>query len=115
MRKATGSYRNLFIPSKSATLVSEFSVEDLPLSKTATLVPAFAVKDLPLETILIMMLYIGLGTLSACSETLYLYINRNISFLDNICTIHIYALLYRETFIKQYLIKCVLYLSINYI
>ena len=37
----------LFFPSKTATLVPEFLVEDLPLDRT-TLVPAFAVKDLPL-------------------------------------------------------------------
>ena len=29
------------------TLVSEFTVEDLPLNRTATLVLAFAVKDVP--------------------------------------------------------------------
>ena len=33
---------------KTATLVSEFAVEDLPLDRTAALVPEFAVKDLPL-------------------------------------------------------------------
>ena len=38
----------LFIPSKTATLVPEFAVEDLSLDRTATLVRAFAVKDLPL-------------------------------------------------------------------
>ena len=42
------SYPRLFIPSKTATLVPEFAVEDLPLDRTTTLVPAFAVKDLPL-------------------------------------------------------------------
>ena len=36
------------IPTKTATLVPEFAVEDLPLDVTAILVPAFAVKDLPL-------------------------------------------------------------------
>ena len=36
------------IPSKTATLVSEFAVEDLPLGRTAALIPEFAVKDLPL-------------------------------------------------------------------
>ena len=35
---------HLFIPSKTATLVPDFPVEDLPLDRTATLVPAFAVK-----------------------------------------------------------------------
>ena len=33
---------------KTATLVSEFAVEDLLLGRTAALVPEFAVKDLPL-------------------------------------------------------------------
>ena len=37
------------IPSKTATLVPEFAVEDLPLDRTATLVPEFAVENLPLE------------------------------------------------------------------
>ena len=39
---------HLFIPSKTATLIPEYAVEDLPLSKTATLVPAFVMKDFPL-------------------------------------------------------------------
>ena len=39
---------HLFIPSKAATLVPEFAVENLPLGRTATFVPALAVKDLPL-------------------------------------------------------------------
>ena len=39
---------HLFIPSKTATLVPEFAVEDLPLGRTAALLPEFAVKDLPL-------------------------------------------------------------------
>ena len=39
---------HLFIPSKTATLVPEFVVEDLPLGRTAALVPELAVKDLPL-------------------------------------------------------------------
>ena len=39
---------HLFIPSKTATLVPEFAVEDLPLRRTAALVPELAVKDLPL-------------------------------------------------------------------
>ena len=40
------------LPSETATLVSEFTVEDLPLDRTAILVPAFAVKDLPLLLLL---------------------------------------------------------------
>ena len=37
-----------FIPSKTATLVHEFAVEDMPLGRTAASVPEFAMKDLPL-------------------------------------------------------------------
>ena len=39
---------HLFIPSKTATLVPELAVEDLPLGRIAVLLPEFAVKDLPL-------------------------------------------------------------------
>ena len=48
MRNATGSYRTYSIPGKTAALVPEVAVEDLPLGRTAALVPGFAVKDLPL-------------------------------------------------------------------
>ena len=44
--------QHLFIASKTATLVPEFAVEDLPLDRTVTFVPAFALKDLPLGKIL---------------------------------------------------------------
>ena len=37
---------HLFIPSKTATLVPEFAVEDLPSGRTAALMSDFAVKDL---------------------------------------------------------------------
>ena len=43
-RVGCGKLRHLLIPSKPATLVPEFAVEDLPLDRTATLVPAFAVR-----------------------------------------------------------------------
>ena len=43
-----GKLPHLFIPSKTATLVSEFAMEDLSLGRTATLVSMFVVKDLPL-------------------------------------------------------------------
>ena len=43
-----GKLPHLFIPSKTATMVPEFVVDDLPLGRTATTVPLFAVKDLPL-------------------------------------------------------------------
>ena len=47
--KSNGKLPHLFIPSKTATLVPEFAVEDLSLGRTAALVPEFAVKDLPLD------------------------------------------------------------------
>ena len=40
---SNGKLPHLFIPSKTATLVPEFAVEDLPLGRTAALVPEFAV------------------------------------------------------------------------
>ena len=36
------------MPSKTATMVHEFAVEDLPLDRTPTLVPGLPMKDLPL-------------------------------------------------------------------
>ena len=47
--ESNGKIPHLFIPNKTATLVPEFSVEDLPLNRTASLVPAFAVDDLSLN------------------------------------------------------------------
>ena len=47
--ESNGKLPHLYIPSKTATLIPEFAVEDLPLHRTVTLVPAFAVKDLPLH------------------------------------------------------------------
>ena len=44
-----GKVPHLFIPSKTATLVPEFAVEDLPLGRTAALGLEFAVKYLPLD------------------------------------------------------------------
>ena len=43
---------HLFVRSKSATLVPEFALEDLPLDRTAALVPELAVKELPLGILL---------------------------------------------------------------
>ena len=43
-----GKLPHLFIPSKTATLVTELAVEDLSLDRTTTLVLAFEVKGLPL-------------------------------------------------------------------
>ena len=58
--ESNGKLPHLFIPSKTATFVPEFAVEDLPLNRTATLVSAFAMKHLPLGRTLIMMIsFIG--------------------------------------------------------
>ena len=46
---SNGQLPQLFSPSKTATLVAEFAVEDLPLGRTAALVPEFAMKELPLR------------------------------------------------------------------
>ena len=43
-----GKLPHLFIPSKTATQVNKFAMEDLPLGRIAALVLEFAVKDLPL-------------------------------------------------------------------
>ena len=63
LKREWGAERNgklpqLFIPSsgKSATLVPEVVVQDLPLGRTAALVSALAVKDLPLGRKLIIVL-----------------------------------------------------------
>ena len=45
--ESNGKLPHLFIPSKTATLVSEFAMKSLPLDITANLVPAFAVKNCP--------------------------------------------------------------------
>ena len=45
--ESKGKLPLLFIHSKTATVVPEFAVEDMPLGRTA--VPEFAVKDLPLD------------------------------------------------------------------
>ena len=42
--ESTGKLPNLLIPSKTASVVPEFAVEDLPLGRTAALLPEFAVK-----------------------------------------------------------------------
>ena len=46
---------HLFTSSKSATVVPEIAVEDLPLGRTESLVPEFAVKDLPLGRTLFLL------------------------------------------------------------
>ena len=56
LKRDWGAERNgklpYLIPSKAATLIPEFAVEDLPLDRTVSLVPAFAVKELPLGSLL---------------------------------------------------------------
>ena len=54
--ESNGKLPHLLIPSKTATLVLEFAVEDLPLGRTAVLVLEFAVKDLPLGRTLVLMM-----------------------------------------------------------
>ena len=46
--ESNGKLPHIFIPSKTATLVPEFTVEVLPLCSTAALVPKFAMEDLRL-------------------------------------------------------------------
>ena len=45
--ESKGKLPHLFIPSKTATFVPEFAVEDLPLGRTAALVSEIAAKDPP--------------------------------------------------------------------
>ena len=47
-RESNKKEPHLIIPSKTATLVPEFAVEDLPLGRTAALVPEFSSEDLSL-------------------------------------------------------------------
>ena len=46
--KSNGKLSHIFIPSKTATLVPEFAVEQLPLHRTTAWVPEYTVKDLTL-------------------------------------------------------------------
>ena len=55
--ESNGKLLHLFISSKTATLIPEFAVEELPLGRTAALAPEFAVMDLPLGRTLMMILY----------------------------------------------------------
>ena len=54
--ESNGKLPYIFIPSKTATEVPEFAMEDLPLGRIAALVPEFAVKDLSLGRTLMMMI-----------------------------------------------------------
>ena len=63
--ESNGKLPQLFIPSKTATLVHEFVVEDLPLGRTAVLMPEFAVKDLPQgRTLVYIYIYIYIYQIS---------------------------------------------------
>ena len=42
--ESNGKLPHLFIPTKTASLVPKFAVEDLTLGRTAALVPAFTVE-----------------------------------------------------------------------
>ena len=57
--EGNGKLPHLFIPSKTAALVPEFGVEDLPLGRTSAFIPEFVVKDLPLGRTLMMMIMIN--------------------------------------------------------
>ena len=46
--ESNGKLPHLSIHNKTAAFISEFTVEDLPLSRNAALIPEFTVKDLPL-------------------------------------------------------------------
>ena len=54
--ESNGKLPHLFIPTKTATQVSELETEDLPLGRISALVPEFAVKELPLGRTLMMMM-----------------------------------------------------------
>ena len=53
--ESNGKLSHLFIPSKTATYVHEFAMEDLPLGRIATLVPESPVNGLPFGRTLMMM------------------------------------------------------------
>ena len=64
--ESNGKLPHLFIPSKTATWVPDFAMEDLPLGRIAALVPEFAVKDLPLGRTLILYIYIYIYLHNIC-------------------------------------------------
>ena len=60
--ESNGKLPHLFIPSKIATSVPEFAMEDVPLGRIAALLPVFAVKDLRLgRTLMMMILRVVIG------------------------------------------------------
>ena len=80
--ESNGKLPHLFIPSKTATYVPEFVMEDLPLGRIAALVPEFAVKDLALgRTLMMMMMMILKSSFENRENTKYQF-NWYISFRD---------------------------------
>ena len=76
--ESNGKLPHLLIPSKTATSVPEFAMEDLRLGRIAALVPEFAAKDLPLgRTLMIIHLSLEENT-------------KNIYHMNEVCTIFIY-------------------------
>ena len=72
--EGNGKLPHLFIPSKTANLVPEFAVEDLPLGRSAALMLELAVKDLPLgRTLIIMMTIYSIIKLMLYFVISYLY------------------------------------------
>ena len=54
--ESNGKQLHLFIPGKTATLVLEFAVEDLPLAELQPGFLRFAVEDLPLSRTFMMVM-----------------------------------------------------------
>ena len=92
--ESNGKLPHLFILSKTATLVLQFAVEDLPLGRAAALVPEFAVKGLPWAEqsddfsvffVLIYIVYVLFSKLShgLVSQT-YLLANKNSTYTTGI-------------------------------
>ena len=53
--ESNGKLAHLFLPSKTATLVTEFAVKDLPLDRTATLVPVLGKNSLMIMMMMMMI------------------------------------------------------------
>ena len=71
--ESNGKLPHLFISSKTATMVPEFAMEDLPLDRIAALVTEFAVKNLPLDRTLMMMIMICTSFFTSILNFLRLY------------------------------------------
>ena len=69
--ESNGKLPHLFIASKTATLVTEFAVEDLALGRTAALVSEFAVKDLQNTLMMMALNFKGRGKLKKRLRVLF--------------------------------------------